>query len=126
MIEETQEMLVGEDDLERPKLILRWIRALLLEAQEELKEAGEMIDRIEPRMRKLDMKPELRVLLADRARIAKLPATIKRIAKKALDMEDIPRIRELIEQAIQHPTRDNVLKWRNSLDAYVPPFPATV
>lgn len=36
----------------------------------------------------------------------------------------IPAIGE--ELAIQRPTQDNILKWRNSLDAYVPPFPATV
>ena len=119
-------MLIGEDDLERPKLILRWIRALLLEAQERFKDAGEMIDRIEPNMRKLDMKPELRVLLADRARIARQTKTIEKAANKARDIEDIPRIRELIEKVLRDPTRENILKWRNSLDAYVPPFPATV
>lgn len=124
-IEGVQEMLVGENDLERPKLILRWMRALLFEAQGDMKEAGEITDRIEVRMRKLDMKPELKVLLADRARMARQEGTVQRIARKALDMEEVPRIRTLIEKALKTPTRDNILKWRNSLDAYIPPFPAT-
>jgi tetratricopeptide (TPR) repeat protein len=125
-IEASQEMLAGINSPERPRLILRWMRALLLEAQMELKTAGEMLDRIETRMRGLDMTPELRVLLADRARIARRPDVIVRIARKAHAMEDVPRIMAVIEKVANDPSRENILAWRNALDSYVPPFPAMV
>ena len=125
-IETTQEMLKGSERLERPRLILRWIRALLLEVQGDLKNAGQIMDRIEIRMRSLDMKAELRVLLADRARIARQPSVIKRLAKKAYDIEEIPRVKKVIEKVMNDPTRENILAWRTALDSYIPPFPATV
>ena len=124
-VEEAQGLLRGTTDLERPSLILRWIRALLLALQGDLKSAGEIIDRIETRMRRLDMKPELKVLLADRARVARRQRTIKRIAHKAYAMEDIPRLMAVIEKVVDEPSQENVLAWRNALDSYVPPFPAT-
>lgn len=125
-VSHVQDMLKGSDNLERPRLILRWIRALLLVLQGDLKNAGEMIDRVEVRMKRLDMKFEHRVLLADRARIARQPSIIKRIAKKAYDMEDIPSVRKIIETVMREPTRENILAWRSSLGSYIPPFPVTV
>lgn len=124
-VEVAQEMLQGEGNAERPRLILRWIRALLCEAQGNFKDAGEMLGRVEARMRRHDMKPELRVLLADRARIARRPGVIRQIARRAHALEEIPRIRTLIEAVITAPTRENVMVWRSALDSYVPPFPAT-
>ena len=124
-IDIAQEMLQGEGNGERPRLILHWIRALLFEAEGKNKDAGEMLDRVEARMRRHDMKPELRVLLADRARIARRPGVIRQIARKAHALEEIPRIRTLIEAVITAPTRENVKVWRSALDSYVPPFPAT-
>ena len=125
-IKSIQDGLVGENDIERPKLILRWVRALLLEAEEKLKDAGEMMDRIEPRMRRYDMKPELKVLLADRARVARQTDMIQEIARKALEMEEIPRIQRIIEKVITEPTREHIISWRNALDSYVPAFPTTI
>lgn len=125
-IKSIQDTLVGESDIERPKLIIRWIRALLLEAEGKLKDAGEMIDRIEPRMRRYDMKPELKVLLADRARIASQTDIIQIIAGKALEMEEVPRIRRIIETVISDPKREHIILWRDALDSYVPPFPTTI
>lgn len=125
-IKSIQDTLVGEHDIERPKLILRWVRALLLEAEGNLKDAGEMIDRIEPRMRRYDMKPEMKALLADRARIARQTEIIQDIAGKALEMEEIPRIKRIIEAVISNPKRENIISWRNSLNSYVPPFPTTI
>lgn len=124
-IEKTQELLAGLKNVERSKLTLRWIKALLLEetgGQNDRRIAGQMLDRVEARMRTRDMHREIRVLLADRARIARAPHTIKQIARKALAMETSRRVRTCIEAVIGHPTRDNILKWRNMLDSYVPPF----
>lgn len=120
-----QAMLKGQCNAERPRLILRWIRALLFEAEGKNKDAGEILDRVEARMRRHDMKPELRVLLADRARIARRPSAIRRIARKAHTMEEIPRIKSIIESVMKKPTRENILSWREALDSYVSPFPAT-
>lgn len=123
-IDVSQEMLKGEGNAERPRLILRWIRGLLFEAEGKKKDAGEMLDRVEARMRRHDMRPELRVLLADRARIARRPSAIRHIAEKAHSLEDIPRIRTVIESVMKEPTRENILSWRSALNSYVQPFPA--
>lgn len=124
-IEKAQETLAGIKSVERPKLILRWIRAQLLEASGERKDqklAGQMLDRIESRMRNLDMGREIRVLLADRAVVARAPHTIRQVAQKALAMETSRRVRERIQAVIDDASRENVLKWRQALDSYVPPF----
>lgn len=64
-------------------------------------------------------------IILEKWSIARQPATIQRIARKALEAEEIPRIRGLIERVIKNPTHDAVLKWRESLQSYVPPFPVT-
>ncbi len=124
-VEEAQELLSGIKSVERPKLVLRWIKALLLEDTGEKKDrklASQMIDRVEDRMRALDMQREIRVLLADRARIARAPHTIRRIARKALAMEDTEPVRTFIQAVIDNTSRGNIVRWRNALDSYVPPF----
>lgn len=121
-------MLKGIKDIERPKLLIRWIKALLLEDKgkaEDMRRSGAMMDRIAVRMKNLEMKAELKVLLADRARVARNPTTIRRIASRAYDMEHLPHIMKLIEVVIKEPQREHITNWRNSLDAYIPPFPAT-
>ena len=125
-IAETLEMVQGIGNMERPKLLLRWIKALLLEEKDsrnDLKLAGQMMDRIAVRMKKHEMKAELRVLLADRARIAKDPRTITRIARRAHELEETPHVIKLIEKVMREPTKDNIAAWRNALNSYVPPFP---
>ncbi len=123
-IEEIQEMLKGQDGVERARIILRWVRALLFEQEGGYRNAGQILDRVEGRLRKLEMNSELRVLLADRARVARHPPTVIRIARKALDMETKPAIRAKIERVIREPIREAILEWRAALDSYVPPFPA--
>ncbi|MCP4549700.1 MAG: hypothetical protein GY835_24860 [bacterium] len=121
-IEEVQDMLKGQEGTERARLLLRWIRALLLETKGEHKNAGQVLDRVEGRLRKLDMKAELRVLFADRARIARRPATIRNIARKALEIEVSQRIRVMLERIIRKPTPEAIVDWRRALDSYVPGF----
>lgn len=124
-VDELQCVLEGIRNIERLKLVLRWIKALLLEEtgkREDLKLAGQLLDRVETRMRKHDMTAEIRVLLADRARMARDPNLIRRIASKAFDLELSPMVRGCIENVIRDPSRDNIVAWRDSLDSYVPPF----
>ncbi len=121
-IEELQDMLKGQEGMDRARLVLRWIRALLLEANGEYKNAGQLLDRVEGRLRKLDMVAELRVLLADRARIARRPATIRKVARKALEIEVSHKIRTMLERIIRKPTPEAIIDWRQALDSYVPPF----
>lgn len=124
-VAEAQDILSGLKKVERPKLILRWIKSLLLEdtgGKNERKIAGQMLDRVEVSMQSHGMDRERRVLLADRARIARAPYTIKQIARKALALETSRRVRICIEAVLSNPTRDNICKWRDSLDSYVPPF----
>ncbi|MCP4662943.1 MAG: hypothetical protein GY856_46720 [bacterium] len=122
-IEEVQNMLKGQERAERPRVLLRWIRALLLETKGDYKNAGQVLDRVESRLKKLDMKPELRVLFADRARVARSPTLIRNIAKKALYIEDSQRIRSILERIIRSPTPEAIVEWRQALDSYVPPAP---
>lgn len=124
-IERAQEYLAGIKSVERPKLLLRWIRAQLLEADGDRKDqklAGQMLDRVESRMRHLNMEREIRIVLADRALVARAPHTIRQIAQKALAMETSRRVRERIQAVIDDTSRENILKWRQALDSYVPPF----
>jgi hypothetical protein len=105
--------------------LIRWLKALLLEekgGREDLKIAGQMLDRIEGRMKSLGMQAELRPLLADRARIARDPGCIRRIASKAFDLEISGRVKPLIEEVIRNPTKAAIVAWRNGLDSYIPPF----
>jgi len=125
-VAEVQRMLKGARAVEPLKLLLRWIKALLLEekgGREDLKLAGQMLGRIEVRMRNLGMQAELRVLLADRARISTDPLCIRRIASKAFDLELSREIRALIEEVIRNPTGEAITAWREGLDSYVPQFP---
>lgn len=127
-IDHAQAMLKGMKNTERAKLIIRWIRSLLLERTGEradLKLAAQMMDRIAARMRHFEMKAELRVLLADRARVSRDPATTIRIASRAYELEESPRVMKKIERVIRSPTRENVVAWRKALDFYVPSFPAS-
>ncbi len=119
-IEEIQGQIVGLDGMEKMRVLLRWIRALLLELDGETKNAGQMLDRVEARLRKLDMRLELRTVLADRARIARGTASRKKIARKALEIERFPLVRTKIERVIEEPNIEHIQEWRDALDSYVP------
>ena len=124
-VTESQSLLAGMKNVERPKLILRWTTALLLDLtgqEKDRKRAAQMLDRVEYRMRHLSMHREIRVLLADRALVARATRTIKQIARRALGNQISPRVRERIQDVLDDPTREKILKWRNALDSYVPPF----
>ena len=88
-IESMQACLKGEDSqgVERTRLILRWLRALVLEITGEMKCAGQILDRIEARLRAYDMRAELKVLLADRARMASSESLVKRIVGSTASAE---------------------------------------
>ena len=123
-IENTQAMIKGLDGMSRARLILRWIRGLLLESEGKLKRAIEMLERVDRQMVLLDMDIERRVLLADTARIAKNPDKIIRIAERAVRLEDSPHVTTIVNKVIKEPSYENVLAWRDALDTYIPPFPA--
>jgi tetratricopeptide (TPR) repeat protein len=110
----------GSQGAERTRIILRWLRALVLEVKGKMKSAGQILDRVETRLKKLDMKSELRVLLADRARVARSEPLVKRIAGRALEMETEAHVRKILEAVIDSPSAENLQLWRKSLDTYVP------
>ena len=60
-IENAQEIFRGIDSMEKARLLLRWIRALLLEVNGGVKRAGEMLERVERRM--VDMEHERHAVL---------------------------------------------------------------
>lgn len=122
-IEDIQSMIRGQPNMERPRLSLRWLRALLLEQDKKCKEACELLDRVDRRFVKLDMDNERRVLLADYARISKSPKKIRNLAERGKDLEMSPDTLEKIDQVLQNPSEENIRKWRESLDSYMPIFP---
>lgn len=122
LIEEIQADVTGKDHMERVRLILRWLRALLLDIHGERKIANQILDRVDDRMAQLNMYNERRVLLADKARLARFERTISTIAQKALAIEQTPSVAKKIEEVLKEPTPQKIQEWRSSIDTYLPPF----
>lgn len=112
----------GREGMERVRLSIRWLRALLLENQREIRLAIELLDRVDERMEKLGMRAERLALLADKARMVSRESTKIRIANKALHIAPSNVERIVIQRVAKDPTDQNIQEWRRAVKSYIPDF----
>ncbi len=119
-IQHLREVLKGVAGCSRVRVLVRWVRGLLLKKMGRLKSAAELLESAESGMIRLSMKPELRALYADLAGTKKREDAIVRVAKKALKIEASEEVCLAIQRVVRDPTPTNVVAWRSALDS---PFP---